>query len=82
MWRLVDNLDAKDPKMFPLIPIAPGIKTKSPGNVSRKKVILPKIIPAIKSPIAQALQGRKAGDVVTVRVPAGTMQLRIESVSL
>lgn len=39
--------------MFPLIPIAPGIITRSPGNVSRKKVILPKITPAHKSPIAQ-----------------------------
>lgn len=35
------------------MPMAPGIITKSPGNVSRKKVILPSIIPAIKSPIAQ-----------------------------
>ena len=53
MCRLVDNLDAKEPKMFPLIPIAPGITTSNPGNVSRKKVILPKIRPAHRSPIAQ-----------------------------
>lgn len=53
MWRLVDSLDANDPNMFPLIPIAPGMTTKSPGNVSRKKVILPSMIPAIKSPTAQ-----------------------------
>ena len=53
MCKLVDNLEAKDPKIFPLIPMAPGIMTKSPGNVSRKNVILPKIIPAIKSPTAQ-----------------------------
>jgi len=37
---------------------------------------------SIKSPIAQALLGKKAGDVVEVRVPAGTMQLRIESIKL
>ena len=53
MCKLVDNLDANDPKIFPLIPIAPGMTTNKPGNVSRKNVILPKIIPAIKSPIAQ-----------------------------
>ena len=53
MCRLVDNLEAKDPKIFPLMPIAPGIITKSPGNVSKKKVIFPKMIPAHKSPIAQ-----------------------------
>ena len=53
MCKLVESLEAKEPKMFPLIPIAPGITTKSPGNVSRKNVIFPKIIPAIKSPTAQ-----------------------------
>ena len=49
----VDNLDAKEPKMFPLIPIAPGIITNSPGKVSRKISILPRTIPATKSPQAQ-----------------------------
>ena len=53
MLRFVDSLEANEPKMFPLIPIAPGIITKSPGNVSRKNVILPKMMPAIKSPTAQ-----------------------------
>lgn len=53
MCRLVDNLEAKDPKIFPLIPIAPGMTTNNPGNASRKKVILPKMMPAIKSPTAQ-----------------------------
>ena len=53
MCKLVDNLDAKELKIFPLIPMAPGMITKRPGKVSRKNVILPKIIPAIKSPIAQ-----------------------------
>ena len=37
---------------------------------------------SIKSPIAQALMGKKAGDVVTVRVPAGQLRLRIESIRL
>ncbi|MCR4852709.1 MAG: transcription elongation factor GreA [Prevotella sp.] len=37
---------------------------------------------SIKSPIAQALLNKKAGDVVEVRVPAGIMKLRIESISL
>ena len=37
---------------------------------------------SIKSPIAQALLGRRVGDVVEVRVPAGVMKLRIESISL
>ena len=53
MCRLVDSLEANDPKMFPLIPIAPGIITSNPGNASRKKVIFPKITPANKSPMAQ-----------------------------
>ncbi len=37
---------------------------------------------SIKSPIAQALLKKKAGDIVDVRVPAGIMKLRIESVTL
>lgn len=35
---------------------------------------------SIKSPIAQALLGKKEGDVVEVHVPAGTLNLRIDSV--
>ncbi len=34
---------------------------------------------SIKSPIAQALLNKKAGDVVEVRVPAGVLKLKIES---
>ena len=37
---------------------------------------------SIKSPIAQALLNKKVGDVVEVRVPAGTQRLRIESIEL
>ena len=37
---------------------------------------------SIKSPIGQALMGRKVGDVVEVRVPAGTLRLRIDSILL
>ena len=36
---------------------------------------------SIKSPIAQALLNKKVGDIVEVRVPAGTLRLRIESIS-
>ena len=37
---------------------------------------------SIKSPIAQALLGKRVGDVVEVRVPAGMLRLRIESIHL
>lgn len=37
---------------------------------------------SIKSPIAEALLGKRAGDVVEVRVPAGMLKLRIESITL
>ena len=37
---------------------------------------------SIKSPIGQALLGKKEGDVVEVRVPAGVMKYRIERISL
>ncbi len=35
---------------------------------------------SIKSPIAEALLNKKVGDVVEVRVPAGTLRLRIENI--
>ena len=37
---------------------------------------------SIKSPIAQALLNKKAGDTVEVQVPAGTLKLRVESIQL
>ncbi|MDY5685441.1 MAG: transcription elongation factor GreA [Prevotella sp.] len=37
---------------------------------------------SIKSPIAQALLNKKAGDVVEARVPAGIIKLRIDSVQI
>ena len=35
---------------------------------------------SIKSPIAEALLNKKVGDVVEIRVPAGMLKLRIESI--
>lgn len=37
---------------------------------------------SIKSPIAEAMLGRKAGDVVEAHVPVGTIRIRIEEISL
>lgn len=37
---------------------------------------------SIQSPIAEALMGKKAGDVVEVHVPAGIMKLQIDSISI
>lgn len=37
---------------------------------------------SIKSPIGEALLGKKAGDVVEAHVPAGVLKLRIESISV
>lgn len=36
---------------------------------------------SVKSPIAMALMGKKAGDVVEAKVPAGVLRLRIESIT-
>lgn len=44
-------------------------------NLREKKI-------SIKSPVAGALLGKKVGDVVEVRVPAGVQKLRIESIEL
>jgi len=37
---------------------------------------------SVKSPIAQALLNKKVGDCVDVRVPAGMLKLRIDSITL
>ena len=37
---------------------------------------------SVKSPIAQALLGKKEGDVVEVQVPAGIQRLRLDSIQL
>ena len=37
---------------------------------------------SIKSPIAQALLGRKVGDIVEVHVPIGVQKLRIDNIQL
>ena len=51
MWRFVERRDPRAPNIFPLIPIAPGIRTKSPGNAVKKELIFPRTIPAHKPPI-------------------------------
>jgi len=45
------------------------------ANIQERKI-------SIKSPIAQALLNKKAGDVVEVCVPAGIQKFRIESIEL
>ena len=37
---------------------------------------------SIKSPIAEALLGKKAGETVDAQVPTGIVKLRIDSISL
>lgn len=37
---------------------------------------------SIQTPIAQALLGKRAGDVVEARIPSGVLKLRIESISI
>lgn len=37
---------------------------------------------SIKSPVADALVGKKAGDVVDVKVPAGMLKLRIDKITV
>ena len=45
------------------------------ANLLEKKI-------SIKSPIAQALLGKKVGDIVEVVVPAGIQRLRIDNIKL
>lgn len=50
--------------------------------VSRHEANLSEGKLSILSPIAQALNGKKVGDIVEAQVPAGTVKLRIDSISL
>ena len=50
--------------------------------VSPHEASLPEKKISIQSPIAQALLGKKVGDVVEVRVPAGVQNLRIERIEI
>lgn len=45
------------------------------SNLQEKKI-------SIKSPIAQALLGKKVGDIVEVHVPAGIQKFRIDNIQL
>lgn len=51
------------------------IVSASEANVAECKI-------SVKSPIAQALLNKKVEEVVDVRVPAGTIKLRIDSIEL
>lgn len=37
---------------------------------------------SIKSPIAESIMGKRCGDIVEAKIPAGTLKLRIDSISL
>ncbi len=62
------NLDNNIKRTYTLV--SPHEANMSEGKIS------------VKSPIAQALLNKKAGDVVEVTVPAGVLKLRIESIQL
>jgi len=49
------------------------ITSPSEANIREGKI-------SVKSPIAKALLNKKAGDIVEVRVPAGMLKLRIDSI--
>ena len=51
------------------------IVSASEANLTEGKI-------SVKSPIAQALLNKKPEDIVEVRVPAGMLRLRIDSVEL
>lgn len=64
MWRFVERREPRAPNIFPLIPIAPGIRTINPGKAVKKNVIFPRKIPANKSPIAH-IKRAKSDSLIT-----------------
>lgn len=61
------NIETQERKTFTIV--SPHEMNLQEGKIS------------LKSPIGQALMGKKAGDIVEVKAPAATLRLRIESVS-
>ncbi len=51
------------------------IVSESEANLREGKI-------SIKTPIAQGLLGKKVGDIVSISVPTGTLELRIDAISL
>ena len=51
------------------------IVSESEANLREGKI-------SIKTPIAQGLLGKKEGDVVEIKIPRGTVTLKIEKISL
>ena len=51
IWRFVERREPRAPKMFPLISIAPGMRTNKPGKTVKYSSIFPSAIPAHKLPI-------------------------------
>lgn len=79
-----DNLDASVVQLLSKVELTDVVKNRrmkftivSPheANLQEGKI-------SVKSPIAQALLNKRAGDVVSVRVPAGMLKLRIENISI
>ncbi|MDO4801706.1 MAG: GreA/GreB family elongation factor, partial [Prevotellaceae bacterium] len=51
------------------------IVSESEANLREGKI-------SIKTPIAQGLLGKKVGDIVSISVPTGILELRIDAISL
>lgn len=64
MWRFVERREPRAPNIFPLIPIAPGIRTNNPGKAVKKNVIFPRKIPAHKPPITD-IKRAKSDSLIT-----------------
>ena len=51
------------------------IVSESEANLREGKI-------SIKTPIAQGLLNKKVGDVVEIKIPRGTVKLRIDNISI
>ena len=51
------------------------IVSESEANLREEKI-------SIKTPIAQGLLNKKVGDVVEIKIPRGTVKLRIDNISI
>jgi len=92
LQKVLEHSRIIDTKMLPKDQVTLLSKVEFTNLETDKKMVFTIVSPhemdlqsgkiSLKSPIGQALMGRKAGDVVEVNAPAATFRLRIDKVSM
>lgn len=91
LQRVLENSRVIDEKQLPKDRVALLCKVEFTNLSTNTKMVYTIVSPhemnleegkiSLKSPIGQALMGKRVGDIAEVQAPAGTMKLRIEKLT-